>query len=150
MPYTFMPCTHSQGHTLKSWCWHVACTWPNFIAPVCPLWLSVLCVEVLCEQLGWRLQAPEPSHLISPGWPWSLQSWGNTIHKEPLIWAGPLCIVLLIKHHRVSLTVFQNPSRILDNNSGSKEWVTKGFCHLNLSVICLIRPNSHSSKWNYT
>lgn len=80
--------THSHGHTLKSWRWHVACTWPSFIAPVCPLWLSVLCVEVLCEQLGWRLQAPELGHLISPGWPWGLQSWGNTIHKGVLICTG--------------------------------------------------------------
>lgn len=114
MPRTSLHGTHSQWHILKSRCWHGACTWPSFIAPVCPLWRSVLCACVcVCvwrfcvNSWGRRLQAPEPRHLISPGWPWSLQSWGNTVHKEPLIWTGPLYIVLLIKHHRDSLTVFQ-------------------------------------------
>lgn len=53
-PRTFLRGTRSQWHILESWCWHGACTWPSFIAPVCPLWLGVLsvCVEVLCEQLG--------------------------------------------------------------------------------------------------
>lgn len=62
MPHTFMHGTHSQRHTLKSWCWHGACTWPSFIAPVCPLWLSVLCV---CGGFVWTAGA-EDSRLQSP------------------------------------------------------------------------------------
>lgn len=92
--------------TLKSQCWHVACLHLIQLHCPCVLWLAECAVCVgLCEQLGWRLQAPRPGHLISPGWPRGLQSWGNTI-KNLLSGGGPLYIVLLIKHHRDSLTVF--------------------------------------------
>lgn len=99
--------TLTRRHTPEPHSWHSRLYLTQLYCPHVPsLAECAVCVEVLCEQLGSRLQAPQPSHLISPGWSWGLQSWGNTIHKESLIWTGPLYIALLIKYHGDSLTVF--------------------------------------------
>lgn len=121
-------CKHGihKSRLFKHWQWHIACTWPNFIGPACPpLWLSVLSVEVLCEQLAWRLQAPQWSHLISSGGPRGLQRWGNTIHKEPLIWTGPLYIA-----NKTPQRLFDCIWNLLDNSFGLKEGSKNGFAIL--------------------
>lgn len=82
----------------------------------------VVCRAVLCEQLGGRRQTAEPSRLISPGWALKDSSPGETpsIKRSSYLSRAPFTLCRKIKHQRDSLTVFQNPSRILDNGAGSK------------------------------
>lgn len=127
--------------TLKSQCWHVACLHLIQLHCPCVLWLAECAVCVgLCEQLGWRLQAPRPGHLISPGWPRGLQSWGNTI-KNVLSGGGAPLHCAANKTPQRLFDCILKPGSISDNTSRSKERITADFSGLNPTVICLIPAN---------
>lgn len=84
-----------------------------------PVAQRVVCTEVLCEQLGRRRQT---SRLVSPAWALKDSSPGETpsIKRSSYLSRAPFTLCRKIKHERDSLTVLQNPSRILDNGAGSK------------------------------
>lgn len=127
--------------TLKSQCWHVACLHLIQLHCPCVLWLAECAVCVgLCEQLGWRLQAPRPrsSNIsgLAPGSPVL-----GKHHKERLIWRGAPLHCAANKTPQRLFDCILKPGSISDNTSRSKERITADFSGLNPTVICLIPAN---------
>lgn len=121
---TQFPETHAKVIALAC-CLHLTqlyCPSLSLLLPL-PLWRTAVCAQRYCVN-SWEDDARlrSPVVLTSPAWVLKDSSPGETpsIKRSSYLSRAPFTLCRKIKHERDSLTVFQNPSRILDKGAGSK------------------------------